>query len=57
MLTPREFDQLKTAIECMQAVNLVNAGGDHISRHNVLVLLSRFAEEGSSCFVEEQETK
>lgn len=57
MLTPREWDQIKIAIDCMQSIHLVNAGGDHVLRHNVLVLLSRFAEDGASCFVQENETK
>jgi len=44
MLTPTEYEQLSTAIKCMGAINLVNQGGDHVLMHNVLVLISRFAE-------------
>lgn len=51
MLTPREWEQLKTAIQCMDGIDLVNRGGIHVSQHNVLVLISRFADEESSCFV------
>lgn len=54
MLTPKEFEQLTTAIQCMQALNLSNAGGDHVLRHNVLVLISRFAEEGATLIEEEK---
>lgn len=45
MLTPLEHEQLKTAIECMQGIDFVNQGGVHVLKHNVLVLISRFAEE------------
>lgn len=45
MLTPTEFEQLKVAIECMQSIDLVNGGGEHVLKHNVIVLISKFAEE------------
>jgi len=45
MLTPNEHEQLKTAVECMEVIDLVNRGGEHVLKHNVLVLISRFAKD------------
>ena len=52
-LTKTEFGQLRSAIECMEGVNLAGSycvSGRHVLQQNVLALVSRHAEE----FAEEQ---
>jgi hypothetical protein len=41
-LTEKEFYQIETAIECMDGFDISNIGR-MISKHNVLVLISKFA--------------
>ena len=47
MLTKREFEQLKVAIDAMDCVDVIGRG-IMVSAHNVKVILSRWVEEEES---------